>query len=228
LRPRRSGDTVELPATRLGSDGPAPRFFFYFDDEEASRSSAAELEAKGYSKEITAPDTEVEQWQVVAFGVPETDDLEGSERIFAKWAESRSGDYDGHELALVEDATAARPAAGVTVEADATRVMRHSDDTVWASLRHSLGQEAIDPESTRLVASFEEPTVLREPPTAPTDFDLQEVVVLVTADGRVLEFAYSNRRQAWVAWDDITDSWREGRHAEKIESALMSREGRSH
>jgi hypothetical protein len=234
LRFRRSNGPAEPPATRSGSDGAAVRFFFYFEDEEASRASAAELERVGYSVEVTPPDDEVEQWELLAGGVPRTDDLDTADKIFGTWARSRGGDYDGHEV-VVGDGEAGRrrgPFAvsiteeAVIAEADPTWVMQNSEYPFWVSLRQRLAQEGIDHKSARVVESFEKRT-FDEPATEPRDFDLEEVCVLVTDERRVLEYRYSNRDQAWVAWVEITDSWREGPYAGSIAMALTSRQDES-
>jgi hypothetical protein len=219
---------------RPGSDSGGTRFFFYFGEEEASHTSAAELESKGYTAKVTPPGREVEQWEVLAEGDPETDDLEAADKIFTKWARSRGGEYDGHEVAIGDGESGERQglfAVAVTdedviAEVDPTWVMQNSDYPFWVSLRQRLTQEGIDHRSARLVESFEKPT-FEEPATEPSDFDLEEIGVLVTADGCVVAYQYSYRRQTWVTWADVTDSWREGPHAESIERALASRQEES-
>jgi len=106
----------------------------------------------------------------------------------------------------------------VTAEANPTWVLRNSDYPFWASLRRRLGEQGIDYKSTRLVESFE------EGPTEPGAFDADEDGVLTTTDGRILEYRYSYSRKAWVTWADITQTWRTGRYADAIESALSQSE----
>lgn len=91
---------AELPPTAPGSTPEAARFFFYFESEDHARRAADQLETKGYAVEVTAPDAEVESWEVIAGGVPSTEDIEQAERIFQKWARSAGGDYDGNEVAV--------------------------------------------------------------------------------------------------------------------------------
>jgi hypothetical protein len=87
---RRSGP----PASRESSD--ALRFFFYFDDEEAARSAVLALESQGFRVTLTAPLTELAQWMVIAWGVPDTADLDVADEWFAGWTSDVGGEFDGH------------------------------------------------------------------------------------------------------------------------------------
>jgi hypothetical protein len=106
----------------------------------------------------------------------------------------------------------------VKAEADTTWVLRNSDYPFWVSLRQRLAEQGIDYESTSLVESFE------EGPTAPGAFEAEEVGVLITGDGRLLEYRYSYNREAWLTWADITQTWRTSRHADAIENVLLRSE----
>ena len=83
------------PPARDGSDD--LRFFFYFDDEEAARSAGSTLNSLGFDVRLTAPVTELAQWSVIAFGVPDTGDLDAADDRFAEWASDVGGEFDGHE-----------------------------------------------------------------------------------------------------------------------------------
>jgi hypothetical protein len=82
------------PAARESSDD--VRFFFYFDDEEAARSAVLTLESQGFGVTLTAPLTELAQWMVIAWGIPDTADLDMADDRFAEWASNVRGEFGGH------------------------------------------------------------------------------------------------------------------------------------
>jgi hypothetical protein len=109
-------------------------------------------------------------------------------------------------------------ADAVTLAPDSTWMLRNSDYRFWVALRARLQVEGIDHKTTVVAESFEEGA------TAPGAFDAEEVGVLVSADGHVVEYRYSYGREVWVTWADITHTWRTSRHAEVIENALSQSE----
>ena len=87
---RRSGP----PTARESSED--VRFFCFFGDKEAARSAVLTLEAQGFSVTLTVPLTELAQWMVIAWGVPDTADLGVADDRFAEWVSDVGGEFGGH------------------------------------------------------------------------------------------------------------------------------------
>ena len=96
----------------------------------------------------------------------------------------------------------------VVIGGDATWALRESTP-LWQDLRQRLKDYGIDPGAAEIVESYMEgPT--RKP---------VEVGVVVSVDGRVIEYAYSHKDE-WTKWLDRTHTWRDAKYAAEVERAL--------
>ena len=98
----------------------------------------------------------------------------------------------------------------VVIGGDATWALRESQAPLWQELRQRLKDYGIDPEAAEVVESY------LEGPTRKA----VEVGVVVSADGRVIEYAYSLQKEQWTKWLDRTHSWRDAKYAAEVERAL--------
>jgi len=97
----------------------------------------------------------------------------------------------------------------VVIGGDATWALRESQAPLWQGLRQRLKDYGIDPEAAEVVESY-----LEGPTRKPV-----EVGVVVSADGRVIEYANSDKEE-WTKWLDRSHSWRDAKYAAEVERAL--------
>ena len=98
----------------------------------------------------------------------------------------------------------------VVIGGDATWALKESQAPLWQDLRQRLKDYGIDPEAAEIVESHVEgPT--RKP---------VEVGVVVSADARVIEYAYSEDKDRWTKWLDRTQNWRDAKYADEVARAL--------
>ena len=50
---------------------------------------------------------------------------------------------------------------------------------------------------------------------------------MVSADARVIEYAYSEDKEQWTKWLDRTHNWRDAKYADAVEDALERLSGLS-
>jgi hypothetical protein len=100
-----------------------------------------------------------------------------------------------------------------------TRLLRESDEPVWARFRVIFAERGIDPDRWALVAGF------------PDDTDM-EFGVVVTPEHAVYEFDLrygkgdlaKRAKAAFVSdWRNITNGWKSKPHRQDIEDALALR-----